>query len=287
MIDYVKRLRQSRLYQSVRNSRLGHLLSPLLHAANVTVTAAFDLIYKKRGYRIKIGGTSMLVDPDYIMTTEISPEEPVLERLIEMIAPGETFLDVGGYIGTYAIPVAMKDPSIKVVSFEPAPHCAEVFKKHLRYNHVTNVTLVESACGDTTGTISFDSNRSVLDFPAPEGKTMRDCVGDPACENHIDVRVTRLDDYVEDNDLEPAFLKVDVEGAELQVLEGARKTLLKHKPTVFCELHKFNWADFACDEQLLNAFLDDVGFEMRDAVTEQPLTGMPERCQVVLRPAAK
>ena len=52
------------------------------------------------------------------------------------------------------------------------------------------------------------------------------------------ITITTLDDDIRENSLPaPGFLKIDVEGGELAVLEGARHTLLTHKPQLFLEMH--------------------------------------------------
>ena len=72
----------------------------------------------------------------------------ILNRLADLAQPGSLVLDVGGNIGAYAIPLAKADPSIEVHAFEPNPHAIARFKRNLRLNGVSNVTLHEIALGD-------------------------------------------------------------------------------------------------------------------------------------------
>ena len=133
MIGSVKRIVQSKLYQDIRNSGLGIKCSPVFHAINVLTSCIISTVYNRRGYRISIAGTHMYVDPRNIMTTDISPEEPMLERLLSQIEPGDTFIDVGAFIGTYSIPIAkMHNGTVRVIAFEPAPYSAGVFRKNIK-----------------------------------------------------------------------------------------------------------------------------------------------------------
>jgi len=289
LIGLVKRIRQSKLYQGIRNSGLGRKCSPLFHAINVLTSCIISTVYSRHGYRISIAGTHMYVDPRYIMITNICPEEPMLERLLSQIEPGDTFIDVGAYIGTYSIPIAkMHNGTVRVIAFEPAPHCAEVFRKHLKYNHVQdNVCVEERACSDSSGTAYFDLNQSVLDYPpASEGLMRLDKTEDRADDDRlIEIQAVTIDHYTEANALKPDYIKIDVEGAELQVLEGARNVLREYRPVVFCELHKFNWDSFHTSESKLRDYLAEVGYEMKDAITGKAMRGLPPRCHVILRPA--
>ena len=105
----------------------------------------------------------------------------------------------------------------KVVTFEPLSSNFEILQKNVRLNRLSNVIPKMEATGAKAGRISFDEASSGISSTG-KGAT---------------VMVSRLDDYA---DLNPTFLKIDVEGFEFQVLQGA-KAILSTRPKLEIEVH--------------------------------------------------
>lgn len=135
-------------------------------------------------------------------------------------------VDIGGHVGLWAR--VMAQDFDKVVSFEPCPPHIECFA--LNTAEMPNVRLIEAALSDKNETLR-------IEFPA-----------DNTGHSHVVRRggdyvaaAYRLDDVPE---LLPAgrigFIKIDVEGYELQVVAGARETIMRHKPVVLIEQKKQN-----------------------------------------------
>jgi FkbM family methyltransferase len=113
-----------------------------------------------------------------------------------------------------------------VLAFEPLPRNLEKIRNHLSLNRVGNVTLSDRALSDVTGTLRFSEGDS--DFTgriSPEA-------GD------LEVQSVRLDQFLKEQALpDPALLKIDVEGAEARVLEGAKELMLRAHPVLVLALH--------------------------------------------------
>ncbi len=232
----------------------------------------------------------MYVDPKFIFETNISSREPMLEKLLSMIEPFDTFMDIGAYVGTYSIPVGkIHNGAVNVIAFEPAPHCFSLLQRHLALNHVEgNVHIEELACGDFSGSAHFVLTECTLDCPpSSENRLHIEKMSNGAEGNGIiKVGIVSLDDYVARNGISADYVKIDVEGAELQVLRGAKRLLRTERPIVFCELHKFNWDKFHASEAQLNDLLAEVGYEMEDIMTGKPLIEIPEHCHVIMVPCS-
>lgn len=153
-------------------------------------------------------------------------ETAMLRRLTP---PGSTVLDVGANIGWHAMFLARTVPGVTVHAFEPVPETFRALEAHLALNGVTNVRPYCLGCSREPGRLTF--------FLPPESvnASAANLSGRPDARR-VEVEVRRLDDVVRAEGLAPALLKIDVEGAELHVLEGAPDTLARHAPKVFAEM---------------------------------------------------
>jgi FkbM family methyltransferase len=133
---------------------------------------------------------------------------------------------------------------MKVYSFEPNPENVKVLKRNAEINHLT-VDLLEHALGSADGGAKL----------SPNGATSR--ISD---SGSVDVSLRTLDSFeLPRVDL----LKVDVEGYELEVLKGARKTLGRCHPTILIEMH--DWLGAEDEASLFNILLEnDYSFKYLD-----------------------
>lgn len=147
-------------------------------------------------------------------------------QLTQLLTPGAVFFDVGAHVGFYTLLAASRVGSEgRVFAFEPFPRNTAFLEKHLRLNHVENATLFKAAVADTPGSAHFQEG---------EASSM----GHIADTGTITVEQVSLDSLYEAGRLPlPDFIKIDVEGAELRVLEGARRILTEGQPTLFLATH--------------------------------------------------
>lgn len=131
------------------------------------------------------------------------------------LRPGDRFIDGGANIGLVSMLASrwVGDEG-RVTAFEPAPRAAELLRRNLRINSISNVRAIEAALGEREGQmeliVDMDvSNQLVLE--APEGRRTRS------------VPVVRLSDAVGSGPF--ALAKLDLEGAELAALRGAEALL--------------------------------------------------------------
>lgn len=154
--------------------------------------------------------------------------EPELETLGALLGAGDTVVDVGANIGTHTVYFARKvGPGGRVIAVEPQAFAYGLLAANVAQNGLGNVTLVRAAAGAEPGTaqvpivdpkrarnfgavaVGADGRGATEAVPA----TTIDALELPAC----------------------AVLKIDVEGMEVEVLAGARRTIERCKPVVFVE----------------------------------------------------
>jgi FkbM family methyltransferase len=144
------------------------------------------------------------------------------------VTPGAVVYDVGANVGIYSLLASLRaGPSGKVYAFEPLERNLLYLRRHLTLNHVENCVILERAVCNREGTRPFSvaAWSSSMAHLAPDGEAL--------------IRSTSLDScvYGEERLRPPDILKIDVEGAELEVLEGATRTLTEFRPTIFLEIH--------------------------------------------------
>lgn len=151
------------------------------------------------------------------------PEQTAL--FVRSVGRGDVVLDLGAHIGYYTLLASrLVGGAGRVFALEPEPRNAAYLRWHVRLNRRRNVEVVESAAFDRTGELRFDPGRG-----SGTGRVSE--------HGSVAVRSVRVDDFVARRGIAPTVLKVDVEGGERPVLEGARETLLRHRPLLFLSTH--------------------------------------------------
>ena len=147
----------------------------------------------------------------------------VFERVV---ARDSVVYDVGAHAGYYSLLASrLVGPAGRVYAFEPLPANVGYLNQHLRLNRIENVTVIQAAVLDRDGRASFaEGPNSLMGRVSPEGSLQVAAVG--------------LDALVESRSaLPPNYVKIDVEGAELLVLQGGRRLLVREHPTIFLATH--------------------------------------------------
>jgi FkbM family methyltransferase len=155
-------------------------------------------------------------------------EVDILNAFAASITQGATVYDVGANVGIYSLLAGSRTgPSGKVYAFEPLERNLEYLRRHMTLNHVQNCVIFETAVCDTEGTRRFA--RAAQDFS----------MGHFSSEGEMLVPSITLDNciYGEKGLRPPSVAKIDVEGAELEVLQGASQALSEFHPKIFLEIH--------------------------------------------------
>lgn len=161
-------------------------------------------------------------------------DESVVRKLV---TEGDVVVDVGANIGAITLAAARAaGDSGHVYSIEAHPRTYKYLRGNLRLNHAENVTAFNVACGNANGTVSFSDKRS----------------DDQNSVAHagIPVSVRRLDELIPDQPIK--LLKIDVEGYEKFVLEGA-VNVLKNVEFIYFESYARHFGAF--------------GYRLRDILT--------------------
>ena len=162
-------------------------------------------------------------------------EHEALQFVQRSLRPGQHALDIGAHIGFFAMHMAaVVGPAGSVTAFEPFPRNADLLERSIAENRFEAiVTLHRAAVAATPGTARLAFARETLNtggaFLVPEDRTApTDLTTDAVPTVALDqLRLPRP----------VAFVKMDVEGAEPQVIAGARQVLASDRPVILSEIH--------------------------------------------------
>lgn len=215
-------------------------------------------------HRISAGPASGLVYPVVLPQDKQiwtgTYESAFAESLCAEIAPGAVCYDVGGHRGFFSGMMAVSGAS-EVHTFEPFPANCEQIRRMIGLNPTCAITLHDVALSDEVGRCSFlvmpESSMGKLESSTFESGDLP--------QGQVEVRMTTIDELISAGELKPAgVVKIDVEGAEMMVLRGAKTLLLAHHPALFIEVHSRE----LCRETF--AFLRTVGYDATVLETGKP-----------------
>ena len=176
--------------------------------------------------KIRVGETVFhLVDFESVIILSDSFEPWMWKHL--QVSDGGTFVDVGAHVGKYTVQVAKHHPESMVIALEPNPENFRALEKNVKENRLSNVKLYNLAAW----------NRKCILKLYTGDKGGHHSVKREFGRGYDIVQATTLDDIVRDAGVERVdVVKVDVEGAEAEVVEGALEIIRRHHPKLVIEI---------------------------------------------------
>lgn len=180
-------------------------------------------------------------------------EADLISRVLE---PGEIFWDVGANLGYFTLLAAARlNHTGQVAAFEPSPRTFAVLRANVALNPFANIRLVNLAATDREG--------EALLYTAPgsaDGRANLFRAGADQTESER-VRTVTLDGWREHQGLPvPDIIKLDVEGAELAALIGARQTLSQGEPLLLVEMKEAIFQALGTERAAIQEFLGQWGY---------------------------
>lgn len=159
-------------------------------------------------------------------------EVPVQEAVTGNLRAGDVFYDIGANAGFFGLIAArLVGPTGHVYAFEPVPRVAATIRRSARLNGLSNITVIQAAVSDGSG------DREMLVGDHPGGAVISGLGAAEAGSTPLRVRSVSIDDLVGRGEVRPPnFVKIDVEGAETQVLAGMSGAAARHRPVILCEV---------------------------------------------------
>jgi len=195
-------------------------------------------------FSLPISGQNWEIEYEWINGRFFEPRE--IAYLKEHIPPNSTFLDIGSNVGNHAVFIAKHRPDVQVVVFEPEPRGVEILKTNMEINKVENVdmSMLGFAVSDSEEPIYLQFRNSVTST-----RRSTDSLG-------IKVPSVTLSQLLNEN---TRFVKMDIEGMEIDVLRPAIDKLRQCRTSVMLEVLTPNRADY-------DQFIDDNGLIVIDRI---------------------
>jgi len=190
-------------------------------------------------------------------------ERRIVELYKSFVKEGDIVLDCGAFIGLHTLQLSnLVGVTGKVYSFEPIPTVADCVAKTMEEKNIDNVVLVRKPLYNKSNIkLEFVSDHNGLSSVADYRRK--------AFKYKYKANSICIDDFINiPDDKKISFIKIDVEGSEYKVLEGAIKTIKKYRPTIifetwnrktnkqkllnWCEIHSYNMTYISCDNYVLD-----------------------------------
>jgi FkbM family methyltransferase len=150
------------------------------------------------------------------------------------IKPDDTVLDIGGYVGSFALPAARLASRGRVISFEPSPANFRQFEKNLELNKLGNVKVYNQGVASSDRTITL-----FLDNMNPASNSIYLRTDQNRGNNYSEgAAISLLSLFGREGIQRCDFLKIDCEGAEYEILMSLDRAMLDRIGKIACEYHQ-------------------------------------------------
>jgi FkbM family methyltransferase len=214
----------------------------LYHAASRLArplrTALLDAVYRRSGLPWTVNGDVVRIDPRLRRLLPHVNEPLLYEFLRTGVHPGQSVLDIGAFLGTYAIAEArwVGSPG-RVLAVEPTPWTFDRLVRHIAMNGLADrIDVRRAAVGSAPG----QTRLSLFD-----GEPYRNEVAQPGSAGEtVPVEVVTVDALCREWGRVPDWIRMDVQGFEFEVLEGACEVLAsaRGRLRIVVEVHPDEWA---------------------------------------------
>jgi len=197
-------------------------------------------------------------------------EREIVELIKLVLNTKKDVIDIGANIGLFSVYFAKNiSNNSKVLSIEPTPRAIELLKRNLQTNQVDNsVILFNGVATNLKGTFKIKTIPGREEY-STLGSNIHQNRHHGTTHQEITVEGDTIDNLVNRFGLNPGFIKIDTEGAEYLVLQGAEITLRKYHPVLLMELMDDYLVNFGYSAKQVSDFLELFGYKITDISTGQ------------------
>ncbi len=183
------------------------------------------------------------------------------------IKKGTTVLDLGANFGQMSIEFSkLVGNEGRVYSFEAQNFVFNFTKKNISANNCNNVTLLENAVHNKDGETLYFPQHDFSHTSAFKGAPYSGLALISDSKNGVPVKTITIDSL--DIQTPISFIKVDVQGADLFAMQGAKQTILKHKPVIIFEFEQPVQENFGTTFNDYVEFVRSINYKFIDVVSE-------------------
>lgn len=226
-------------------------------------------------------GVRMQLDPyDLVSRTILETglwEPESMKSVAEHLSPNATFVDIGAHIGYYSVKaIGLVGPGGHIISVEPNPQTLPKLRGNVEASEGRNVRVWPVACAASESTLQL--------YAAPGNNTGESSLSktnasqEGAATVAYSVRAMPLDAIVKESKLDRVdVIKIDVEGAEFEVLKGASHTLDEFRPVLVIEIEPEQLKSMGTSAEEVKQFLASHGYRSSRRVDHANFEFVPEK----------
>lgn len=185
-----------------------------------------------------------------------SYEKEELNVILDIIEPNMVVFDIGANIGWHSINIAKAYESIKVYAFEPILDTFNLLKENIIINFLENVQLFNIGLANSCEDQVFYYDMHATAFTSSTNNLEKENI------HEITAKVEKMDEFIFNNKINRLdFIKCDVEGSELHVLQGGNKYIEKFLPMAMVEMVRKWTANFHYHPNQIIKFFSDLGYQ--------------------------
>lgn len=190
-------------------------------------------------------------------------ERKSMDVMVRYVKPGSIAYDLGANYGMHTLLMArLVGPSGRVYAFEPNPEIVSSLNEQLTLNDLRMVDTIPLAVSDQIGTACFDRGQH-------RGAGHLVSATAAISETILHVQTTTLDKFVlEDGNVPPGFVKIDIEGGESAALRGCLRVIAQFRPIFIIELHN------PTEDRAVGTILRSFGYTAFRVESGQPVENM-------------
>ncbi len=240
-----------------RFGRTGRIARALQPAYACWLRAA----YARRGLPWHVNGESIRIDPAIRQLVPQAAERSLFDYLRANIQPGDVVLDIGAFVGAYAIVEARwVGEHGRVVAFEPSPDSFALLQRHLWMNGLA-APRVEARC------LAIGARAEQRGLAIFAGEPYRNMIASTGNASVV-VDVATLDEVCRTLERPPTWIRMDVQGLEFEVLRGARDLLRERRGRlkIAAEMHPQHWPAYGIEPREAGPRLAELGLRARNVV---------------------
>jgi FkbM family methyltransferase len=252
------KVKMVKLIKKIKSFLVYKYLVPVIHENQELITNGFVSVFLEKFKGIFwMDARSHLFQRIWVNGSYENDNVVIIEKLLSD-RPGDV-IDVGANVGFFSIFLSKTIPEgKKVLSIEPNPHALELLIKNIQLNNCSDsIILFEGIASSKSSNIILNLIDGLPEYSSP--KNIKHLSVKNFHTTKLEVQANTIDELVKIYNLSPKFIKIDVEGSELEVIKGCTKTLEKYKPHLLIEIVEY--LNDKKQESVVN-LLHDLGYRL-------------------------
>lgn len=197
------------------------------------------------------------LNTNYYLSRNQMPEPEMINLLLRVLRPGDRAIDVGANVGFFTLVMAaLVEKTGLVEAIEPGLNNRQKLGQNLDLNQFSQAVCYQMAAWNTDEQLTLHLSQD------SGNNSLRSCPDSVGVFSVAGLPLDQLDDWIAPDTVPVRMIKIDAEGAEYEILEGAQKLLRSRLPYVVVELNEVALNRFGHTREDVRALMHDRGYRM-------------------------